>query len=106
MTQDLYYLQSLADTLECIKEHDGKNVTTIAKDVGYNGIIPRINEMIDHGLARKRGTVYGRYSKVVHLTRKGQEVLDMLYAVRERIKDPDGEDEIVKERYHRERGIE
>ena len=101
MTDYVYSIYRVMDVLDCIKEHDGMHVTAIAREIEWNAIIPRINEMINYGLAVKRGSWDCSY-RVVHLTRKGEEVLEMLHEITDRLKDHDGEDEIVKEQYHRE----
>lgn len=94
MTQDLYNIQRIIWILETIEEHQGKNVTQIARDIEWNPIISHINEMKNNGLADVMGS-YTDGKKHIYLTRKGKEVLDMLRKVQSRIENKDGSRELV-----------
>ena len=89
MTDYLYNIYRLLDTFECIQKYDGKNISHIVKAEDWPPIRGRINEFIDKGLAKRYVIGY----REVHLTRKGYEVMQLLKAVKERLDDPDGEDE-------------
>ena len=90
MTSYLYNIEIVIDTLEVLKRHNGKHVTRIAKDEGFQPIIGRINELISKGLAIRPGR-FG--NNPVFITKKGLDVLKMLKDVQTRIKDESGSDE-------------
>lgn len=65
-THYLYDIERILGTFEDIKEHEGKNATGIAKGVGYQAVIGRINEFKDKGLVR----TYSLH-RDIYLTPKG-----------------------------------
>lgn len=65
-THYLYDIERILGTFEAIKEHEGKNATGIAKGVGYQAVIGRINEFKDKGLVR----TYSLH-RDIYLTPKG-----------------------------------
>ena len=94
MTFMMHGIVEIIDTLEVIESHAGQKVSEIARDIGFQGIIGRINEMIRHGLADKMGSYTDGY-KHVYLTPKGREILDMLRQVQDRLDSDEGEDELI-----------
>ena len=65
-THYLYEIERILGTFEAIKEHEGKNATGIAKGVGYQAVIGRINEFKDKGLLK----TYSLH-RDIYLTAKG-----------------------------------
>ena len=90
MTFYLHNVEIVIDTLEVLKRHNGKHVTRIAKDEGFQPLVGRINELISKGLAIRPGACG---NNPVFITKKGLEVLDMLKKVQARIEDGNGSDE-------------
>ena len=89
MTLYLYNIDRLLDTFDIIVKHDGKNLSGIVKEENWPPIRERINEFINHGLAKTYKFGY----REVHITRKGYEVMELLKQVKARLDDNDGAEE-------------
>lgn len=90
MTFYLHNIEIIIDTLEVLKRHNGKHITRIARDEGFQPLVNRMNEMISKGLAIRPGACG---NNPIFITKKGLEVLDMLNKLQNRIEDKNGSDE-------------